>query len=65
MVIELRTPDENEAERRRRFLDGENGFRDDADDDELEFFGIFVKKQGTPTCPYDKNGEYVPRSQRR
>lgn len=65
MVIELRTPDENEAERRRRFPDGESGFSDDADDDELGFYGIVVQKRTISTCPYTPNGEYVPRSQRR
>lgn len=54
---------------RRRSINEMAGCDDDAaedgDDDELGFFGIVVQRQATPSCPYSKDGQYIPRNQRR
>lgn len=65
MVIEFHIPNENDSGLRRRFPDEEVDFYDEADEIELEFYGIVVKKRATPSCPYTPDGEYIPRSRRR
>ena len=70
-MIELRINREDRSPRHHPAVPDEYPFfgnEDDADysDDELEYFGITLpkKRSGSP-CPYNEQGEYVPRSQRR
>lgn len=64
MVIKIHLSVENDSKRFQCPEDGE-GDVDNETDDELDFFGIVVEKPKPPTCPYDKNGKYIPRNRRR
>jgi len=55
----------SEPPRHRSDPDERDIMDDDTEDDELEYFGITVKKRNTPSCPYNNMGEYVPRNKRR
>lgn len=64
MIIKIREPDEYEV-RRRCPEDADFDFVNEVVENELERFGIIVSKTGSPPCPYNRKGEYVPRSKRR
>lgn len=70
MVIEIHLPDENDKNRHRDSAAEDYYYYfhsdiDDEADDELGYFGIVIKKPNPPPCPYNKNGLYIPRNQRR
>lgn len=65
-MIEIHREDENVGRRYRPSTDEHAWFatEKEIDDDELDYFGIVFRLRTVVKCPYNKNGEYIPRSKR-